>query len=81
WCFFFFGSAAVVGLLPAMFLFLVGYMRFWGKESWVQTLGVAIPLWIFSYLLFHHVLIIPWPQTVVGDLFPVLRTMNNVNLF
>jgi TctA family transporter len=81
WCFFFFGAAAVIGLLPAMFFFLVGYMRFWGKESWLVTLGVAIPLWVFSYVLFHHVLIIPWPQTVIGDMFPVLRTMNNINLF
>lgn len=81
WCFFFFGSASVVGLLPSMFLFLVGYMRFWGKETWALTLGVALPLWIFSYVLFHHVLIIPWPQTVIGDMFPILRTMNNVNLF
>ncbi len=81
WCFFFFGAAAVVGLLPSMFLFLVGYIRFWGKASWAQTLGISVPLWGFCYVLFHHVLIIPWPQSVVGDLFPVLRTINEVNLF
>ncbi|MEE8332967.1 MAG: tripartite tricarboxylate transporter permease, partial [Alphaproteobacteria bacterium] len=44
WCLFFFGSAAVIGLLPAMFFFLVGYMRFSGKESWPVVLGIAIPM-------------------------------------
>jgi TctA family transporter len=81
WCLFFFGSAAVIGLLPSMFFFLVGYMRFWGKETWKTTLYISVPLWIFCYYLFHKILIIPWPQTVVGNMFPVLRTMNDVNLF
>jgi TctA family transporter len=81
WLLFFFGAAAVVGLLPAMFLFLVGWMRLWGKETWKMTLMVAVIMWGFCYLLFHKVLIIPWPQSVVGDMFPVLRTMNDINLF
>ena len=64
-----------------MFLFLVGYIRLWGKATWAVTLGIAVPLWAFCYVLFHHVLIIPWPQTVLGDMFPVLRTINWANLF
>jgi len=81
WCGFFFILASIIGLLPAMFFFLVGYMRLWGKSSWKVTLGVALPLWIFCYELFHNILIIPWPQTVVGDWFPILRTINWANLF
>ncbi len=81
WCLFFFGTAAVIGLLPAMFFFLVGYMRFTGKETWFMTLTIASSLWIFCYFLFHRVLIIPWPQTVIGDMYPVLRTINWANLF
>ena len=64
-----------------MFLFLVGYMRFSGKETWTTTLTIAVAMWAFCYFLFHEILIIPWPQSVVGDLFPVLRTINAVNLF
>ncbi len=71
----------MVGLLPAMFLFLVGYMRFEGKESWKVTLGVAIPMWVLSYGLFHKILIVPWPQTLVGDWFPELRSNLWLNLF
>ena len=81
WLLFFLGAAAVVGLLPAMFLFLVGYMRFEGKESWGMTLAIAVPMWIGSYLLFHRLLVVPWPQTVIGDIFPSLRSEAWLNLF
>jgi len=81
WLLFFFGAAAVVGLLPAMFLFLVGYIRFEGKESWFTTLSVSVPIWAMSYLLFHYVLVIPWPQSLLGDVFPALRSIPWANMF
>src|SRR5690606_14123268 len=81
WLFFFFGFGAIIGLLPCMFFFLVGYMRFVGREAWGKTLLIASVMWAFCYYLFHKILIIPWPQSVIGDLFPVLRTMNDINLF
>ena len=81
WLLFFFGAAALVGILPAMVLFLVGYMRFEGKESWSTTLAVAVPMGIFCYWLFHKILIVPWPQTVLGDMFPALRSSIWLNLF
>ena len=81
WCGFFFVCASLVGLMVSMFIFLVGYMRFWGRASWALTLGISCSLWIFCYGLFHHILIIPWPQTVLGNFFPVLRTINWANLF
>ena len=81
WLLFFFGAAALIGLLPAMFLFLAGYMRFEGRESWTTTLCVAAPIWVISYMLFHRLLVIPWPQTVLGDMFPVLRTIPMLNMF
>jgi hypothetical protein len=56
-------------------------MRFEGKESWKVTLLVGIPVWLVSYMLFHKLLIIPWPQTLVGDWFPVLRTIPELNMF
>ncbi len=42
---------------------------------------VAIPMWLLCYGLFHHVLIVPWPQTVVGDWFPELRANVWLNMF
>lgn len=81
WLLGFFGAAAVVGLLPAMFLFMVGYIRFEGKESWRLTLSVSASVWFVSYMLFHKLLIIPWPQTLLGDAFPVVRTIPWLNMF
>jgi hypothetical protein len=56
-------------------------MRYEGRESWKTTLIIAAATWIFSYGLFHLFLHIPWPQTVVGDLFPGLRSMQEFALF
>ncbi|MCZ6637028.1 MAG: tripartite tricarboxylate transporter TctB family protein, partial [Alphaproteobacteria bacterium] len=81
WLVAFFVAASVVGLLPSMFLFLVGYMRFEGKESWRLTLYIAVPMCIFSYLLFHTLLLVQWPQTVIGDIFPEVRSIEWLNLF
>ena len=81
WLLAFFGIAAVIGLLPAMLVYMVCYIRFQGKESWRITLLTSGGVWIVSYLLFHKLLIIPWPQTLVGDWFPVLRTIPELNMF
>ena len=69
WLLFFLAVASVVGLLPSMFLFMVGYMIFEGKESLKVTLIVASSVWVMSYLLFHKLLVIPWPQSVLVNWF------------
>jgi len=76
-----FGLAAVIGLLPAMFFFMVGFMRALGEKSWKRTLVIAISTWAFCYILFHDVLLVPWPQALVGDWFPALRANRLTNLF
>ena len=73
--------ALIIGLLPAMLIFLITYIRFEGKENWKVVLAISLPLWIGSYSLFHQILLVTWPQSVVGDLFPVLRTIEWLNLF
>ena len=81
WCAGFLIGAVIIGLLPAVLVFLVAYMRWAGRESWTTTLGVALPLTLVSYILFHNILHIPWPQSLVGNLFPVLREIASINLF
>ena len=76
-----FGLASVIGLLPAMFFFLVGFMRTLGERSWARTLTIAVAVWAFCYILFHEVLLVPWPQALVGDWFPALRANRLTNLF
>ena len=81
WCLLFLVGAMGFGLLPAMLVFLVGYIRFQGRESWLMTLAVAVPIWVAAYILFHQVLHVPWPQSLIGDLLPVLRVNPLVNFF
>ena len=81
WCTGFIVAGHLVGLMPATLLFLVFYMRFEAKESWSLTMAISLPLWIGYYLLFHVLLIVPWPQSLLGELFPILRTTFYFNLF
>ncbi|MDA0787724.1 MAG: hypothetical protein O3B37_15695, partial [Proteobacteria bacterium] len=80
WCLGYLGVTALIGLLPAMFLFLVGYMRFQGRESWRLSLTIVVPIWIFFYVLFHQFVHVVWPQSILGDLFPHLRAINALNI-
>lgn len=80
WCLGYIVCAQVIGLLPAILVFLVGYARFEGRESWKTTLMVAAPMWIFCYGLFHLILKVLWPQAFLGDWFPALRSLSLFNL-
>jgi TctA family transporter len=81
WLIGFLVAGHIIGLMPATLLFLLLYMRYEAKESWGLALGVSLPLWLGYYVLFHIVLVVPWPQTLLGELFPVLRTTFYFNLF
>ena len=81
WCLFPLLLALVIGLLPALMFFLVGFMRIEGKEKWPVVAAVSIGTWLFNYGLFHLILRIPWPQSLIGDWFPLLRSANYFNLF
>jgi hypothetical protein len=80
WCLFVVIAALVVGLLPSLFLFLVGFMLTEGRERLRTALGVAIVTSIVWYVLFHQLLRVPWPAALLGDLFPVLRSNPLTNL-
>ncbi|NQV57402.1 MAG: tripartite tricarboxylate transporter TctB family protein [Rhodospirillales bacterium] len=75
WCLLYLALTALVGLLPAMFIFLVAYMRFQGKESWRLSLTVSIPTLVFAYVVFHQVVAVVWPKSFLGDLFPIIRSI------
>ena len=81
WCIGYLALTALFGLLPAMLVFLIAYMRFHGRESWRLTLGVTVPVWLFCYLVFHQLVHVHWPQSWVGQTFPVIKTVQWINLF
>ena len=80
WCIGLLGVALLLGLLPAMLIFLIGYMRFEGRESWLTASAIAAATWTAWYVLFHQVLRVPWPAALLGDLVPALRSSNLTNL-
>ena len=69
WLLAYLGTAALIGMVPALFLFVVAYMKIEGNESWKLTLSCAFGLTIFSIILFDKLLALPWPQTEFGDLY------------
>lgn len=74
WVFSVFVGTVLIGLLPTLFLFMAGYMRFEGKQPWIRTLIIAIVIWVAMFILFDNLLNMPWPQSYLGDAFPALRT-------
>jgi TctA family transporter len=81
WLLFLLALTMIIGLLPGIFVFLVLYLRFAADETWSKTMGIAIGLWVPIYILFHRILFIPWPQSMLGDWFPGLRSIAWISLF
>ncbi|MCC2098188.1 MAG: tripartite tricarboxylate transporter permease [Hyphomicrobiales bacterium] len=81
WLLFYLGSAALIGLLPAMLIFLVAYMRFDGKESWFMSLAIGLGTSLFCYVLFHRIVGVIWPKSLVGEWWPWLREINALSVF
>jgi TctA family transporter len=75
WLLGFIGSMAVIGVIPTVFVFVVLYMRLEGREPWRLVALSSVGMTAFCYVLFERVLLLPWPATVVGDMFPVLRDL------
>jgi hypothetical protein len=73
WLLGFVALAAVFGMLPGVFLFVILYMRIEGKEPWKLTMSCAVGLVLFAWFLFDNLLALPWPQTVIGDIIPALK--------
>jgi TctA family transporter len=63
----------LIGILPAVFVFIAAYMRVEGGERWWLTLVVSAAMTGACYMLFDQFLHIVWPPTVLGQAVPVLR--------
>lgn len=63
----------LIGLLPTLLIYMPFFMRVEGKLSWKKALLISIPLWIAMFILFGRLLNVPWPQSLLGDTFPMLR--------
>ncbi len=66
-------AGAVIGLLPAIFLFVLLQMRLEFRERWVHAVVASVIAVIAIYALFDRTFSLPWPQSLIGDIFPALR--------
>ncbi len=75
WFLAFMGSMAVIGLIPTVPLFVIAYMRLENREPWELVLAQAAGLTLFIYVVFDRLLTVPWPETLLGTLFPALKVI------
>jgi hypothetical protein len=83
--FFFFGwmagfmvVMALIGLIPAVPVFIIAYMRIEGREPLKIVIPMAAAVVALIYVVFDQLLAIPWPPTLAGTLFPALKAIPSV---
>jgi TctA family transporter len=69
---------AVIGLIPTAGLFVVFFMRYEAKERWTLVIPYAAVLVLFIWLAFDYFMAVPWPPTLIGQWFPVLKAIPSV---
>lgn len=59
----------LLGIYVALFLFLLFYLKFVGRHSWLVTVTMTIVVPIFIFCLFEWALKIPLPKSISEPLF------------
>ena len=78
WIVGFIGVAALIGFVPAIAVFVVAFSRFNFGEPWPRAIVLAAGTSVFAYLVFDRGLALPWPNSVLGDVWPALREMTGL---
>ena len=78
WMVAFLACMAVIGLIPTVPIFVIAYMRLEGPERWRNALLMAIGMTTLIDVVFDQLLSIPWPPTLLGGWFPVLKIIPSV---
>jgi hypothetical protein len=68
----------MIGLIPAVPIFIVSYMRLEGREKWRIVIPMAVAVVLLIYVVFDQLLAIPWPPTLLGTFFPILKAVPSV---
>ena len=66
-------AIVLIGFLPAIFVFVLGFMRIEGREPWPLALSIAGGTMVACWALFDRVLAMPWPHAILADWVPALR--------
>ncbi|BBQ01783.1 membrane protein (plasmid) [Burkholderia sp. SFA1] len=72
------GTAAVIGLLPGLLIFMLLVARFEFGERWRTSAVLSIAMTIALWLVFGRIFSTPWPQALIGDWWPALRQLGGL---
>ena len=64
---------ALIGFIPAIVVFIFVYMHFGFKEPAGNSAVYAFATAFLCWGLFHKLLAVAWPQSLLGDALPALR--------
>jgi hypothetical protein len=70
----FVGLVALIGFLPAVVVFVAANMTLAYGKKLGTGIASAVVVGVFCWLVFHLLLQVAWPESVLGDLVPALRT-------
>ena len=74
----FIALCAAIGLVPTVVVFILLFGRIQGRERWRITLLTAFSVGVGCWLIFDRLLALPWPQSLIGALFPALREITGL---
>jgi putative tricarboxylic transport membrane protein len=74
WMIAFIAMVLVIGFVPSVALFVFAYMVFGFKVPSLKAAALAAATVLFCWAVFDRGLSVPWPQALLGDLLPSLRT-------
>ena len=78
WMIGFLACMATIGLLPTVPVFIIAYMKLEGNEKWRHVVPMVIAMTALIYVVFDQLLTVPWPPTLLGYWFPVLKAIPSV---
>ncbi len=74
----FMACMAVIGLIPTVAVFVVVFMRLEGPERWSLVIPYTVILILGIWIAFDVFMAIPWPPSLIGQLFPALKIIPSV---
>jgi hypothetical protein len=78
WMVAFLGSMGAIGLLPTVPIFITAYMKLEGNERWRHIIPMFVVMTLLIYVVFDQLLTVPWPPTLLGYYFPVMKAIPSV---
>ncbi|MGI9506832.1 MAG: tripartite tricarboxylate transporter TctB family protein, partial [Geminicoccaceae bacterium] len=78
WLIGFLALIAAIGMVPAVPLFIALFARLAGGETWRIAVLVALSTAAACWLIFHWLLAVQWPHSLLGYLIPAARNLTGL---